>query len=299
LAERGLGRLGDWLSVLRCSAFEEIEMSDIPVTPRSNGDIERLAEGWRKALDAQDAWAPDILSLIERAAHEFEALQGLQIVFLPDEEMQDDEARAEFSPPRIYMRMSLESDARNNVPRARSTLAHELGHLLLHPGVPKFRKNAGNTSIANLPAFRSAEAQAWVFARAFLMPSWKVEKVNSAKELSLRCRVSLQIAEIRFAQFVRPGRRKVELPEVKTVIQKLRSAVQPAVVDPRVVVEHHRMRAWERARHIDGEDPAVARRSDDKGSGYRIERRQYGNALSPFGWFAEDGQALAYYGKDK
>jgi hypothetical protein len=274
-------------------------MSDIPVSPRSNADIERLAEGWRRTLDVQDDWAPDILSLLEKAAKEFEALQGLRVIFLPDEEMQDDEARAEFDPPRICMRASLACDVRNNVPRVRSTLSHELGHLLLHPGVPKFRKNAGNASIANLPAFRSAEAQAWVFARAFLMPSWKVEQVNSAKALSLRCRVSLQIAEIRFAQFARPRQRKVELPEVKSAIQKLRSAVPAAIANPGIVAERERTRAWERARHIDGEDPAVARRSDDKGSGYRIERHQYGNALSPFGWFAEDGQALAYYGKDK
>ena len=275
-------------------------MSDVPVDPRSNSEIERLAEGWRQALDPGNEWAPEILPMIYRAAANYSDLEGLEVIFLPDADMGNDEARTEFDPPRIYMRASLEPDARRNLPRARSTLAHELGHVVLHPGVPKFRKIAGNSSFRNLPAFRSAEAQAWVFARAFLMPSWHLEQVNSPKELSLRCRVSLDIAEIRYRQY--PGRRerRAELPEVKELLQRLRARDRsaPAVMDSRVAAELERTPAWERARHIPGEDPNVARRSDDAGYGYRVERTHYGKAISPFGWFVEDGRVLAYYGKD-
>jgi len=271
---------------------------DIPVQPRSRDDIERVAEGLRRELDPEDQWAPHILFLLAGAGH-LEGARDLQVIFLPDQEMGDDEARAESKPPRICIRKSLEADARANAPRARSTLAHELGHVVLHPGVPKFRKSAGNAKMVNLSASKSAETQAWIFARAFLMPSWKVEQVGSALELSLRCRVSNEIAKIRYEQFERATKRRPEVLGVRDVIDKIRSAEPASTIDPRIRAERERVRAWERARHVDGENPARSRRSDDRGSGYRIEWRHYGQALSPTGWFVKDGQALSYYGKDR
>src|SRR5256885_1933004 len=101
----------------RCR-WRRFEMSDdIPVGPSSTHEIERLAEGWRHALDDEDKWAPDILALIDKAGSEFKAVQGLRVVPLPDEEMGDDEARAESNPPRIYIRASLEAAAPSNTPR--------------------------------------------------------------------------------------------------------------------------------------------------------------------------------------
>jgi hypothetical protein len=107
------------------------------------------------------------------------------------------------------------------------------------------------------------------------------------------------MAELRFRQSERPRDRRPELAEVKSALLQLRAADAPIAAGPRLAAERERTRAWERARHISGVDPNVARRSDDQGFGYRIERRQYGNAVSPFGWFIENGQALAYYGKEK
>jgi hypothetical protein len=79
-------------------------MTDIPVDPRSWEEIERVAEGWRKVLDPEDLWAPDILALLKRAGLQFEATKGLEVIFLPNAQMGDDEARAEFDPPRIFVR---------------------------------------------------------------------------------------------------------------------------------------------------------------------------------------------------
>jgi len=130
------------------------------------------------------------------------------------------------------------------------------------------------------------------------MPSWLLGEVTTALELSLRCRVSFEIAEIRFIQLTRGTKRKPAVEGVQELIDSLKSAAPVAPVDRRLQSERDRVNAWERARHIAGENPTHTRRSDDSGTGYRIERRQYGNALSPYGWFVKDGQALSYYGKD-
>lgn len=264
-------------------------MSDVPVTPRSSDEIERVAEGWRRALDPDDLWAPDILEMIEKASREFRDTQGLNVIFRPDSEMGAEEARAESNPPLISVRESLRS--REN--RLRSTLAHELGHVLLHPGVPKFRKEVATGSPANLSVLQSAEAQAWVFARAFLMPSWKVAQATSALNLSLRCRVSLDIAEIRYNQYTRTAQKRVEPPGVRSLIKRLEAA-NAAPIDPKIARDRQRITAWERAPHIPGRDPSRFRRSADFDCGFTIDRTQYGNSLSQFGWYVQDGHALAY-----
>ena len=257
-------------------------------------EIDRIAEGWRKALDPEDKWAPEIMPLLEKAGGEFEAVRGLQVIFEPDGEMGSNEARAEFNPPCIYVRQSLENDAFNNAPRLRSTLAHELGHLILHPGVPKFR----TVSSDKLAGFRVQEGEAWEFARAFLMPSWKVQRVTSPLDLSLRCRVSLEIAEIRHAQFVHGKHGRAEVPGVRDAINCLKSVRVPRAEDAGIAAERERAKAWERALHVPDEDPSRVRRSEDGNYGYRIERDQYEKPNSPFGWYVRDGKAFAYAAKE-
>lgn len=262
----------------------------------STEELERIAEGWRKALDPEDAWAPNIPELVAKAGREFKDVLGLHIAFLRDDEMDDDQARTEFSPLRICVRESLRDDVSNNVARLRSTLAHELGHAVLHDCMPKSRKNTGDGKVAYLAAFKNEEGEAWIFARAFLMPSWRVLQVSSARELSIRCQVSLEMAEIRFSSLKKA---RSPLPGIESAIARIRSATPLEQVDNRIRAEREKNTAWERARHLAGENPIRVRRSDDPGAGYRIEWRHYGTALSPYGWFVEDGRAMAYYGKDR
>lgn len=63
------------------------------------------------------------------------------------------------------------------------TLAHELGHAIMHPGMAKARRigAAGRSSINAIPAHRSAEHQAKVFASAFLIDQSYAETLNSSE----------------------------------------------------------------------------------------------------------------------
>lgn len=57
-------------------------------------------------------------------------------------------------------------------PLSRMTLAHEVGHLLEHEGVP--RALARKEASRSIPAYKSSEWQANAFAGALLMPACKV-----------------------------------------------------------------------------------------------------------------------------
>lgn len=86
--------------------------------------------------------------------------------------------------------------------RSRMTLAHELGHGVMHYGVPVFRESAaaGTTRLSRSNAAGSAEHQAKIFASAFLIDDQVAATLTSAEEISLEFGVSLKAAEICFAR---------------------------------------------------------------------------------------------------
>jgi hypothetical protein len=71
------------------------------------------------------------------------------------------------------------------VGRARNTLAHELGHGVMHEGPPMHRRSDVNVSPTWLQPFESAEHQARVFAPAFLINDTVANTLESAEELSI------------------------------------------------------------------------------------------------------------------
>lgn len=84
--------------------------------------------------------------------------------------------------------------------RARMTLAHELGHGVMHYGATMFRSTgaAGATELSRSNAPESAEHQAKVFASAFLIDDIVAAALSSPEEISTEFLVSLEAAEICF-----------------------------------------------------------------------------------------------------
>jgi hypothetical protein len=124
---------------------------------------------WRHALGVPDQWAPDVVELVEIKLPKL--FPTFALVVRPDVEMADAEAYAEFDPPLIAVRNSVYSLARRCDGRARMTFAHELGHLVMHPGASKLRVETGNKTQAKIRPFESAEWQARKFAAYFLLPT--------------------------------------------------------------------------------------------------------------------------------
>lgn len=173
--------------------------------PLKNSSIVELASVWREALG------------IERTVHFVDILQILEItlpqVFPPfslviEADSGDDiEGYTEFDPPTIVIRESVYLAASRREGRARWTMAHELGHLMLHDSaVPMARAPAAYQRMKNLPAYASTEKQAEKFAAAFLMPDWVVRRYNTAASLSQACGVSFRAASIQLEKAERKGR---------------------------------------------------------------------------------------------
>jgi Zn-dependent peptidase ImmA (M78 family) len=80
------------------------------------------------------------------------------------------------------------------------TLAHELGHLVMHPGAAKLRSEFPPSANAKLLPFESAEWQANKFASLFLMPTHIIRDFTSATQLAESCKVSLLAAQIRYSE---------------------------------------------------------------------------------------------------
>jgi hypothetical protein len=103
---------------------------------------------------------------------------------------------------RITVKRSVDSQGGWGVDRPRMTLAHELGHGVMHAceGVVDHRATGatGTTTISKINASESAEHQAKVFASAFLIDDTEAAKLKSAEEISAEFLVSREAAEICF-----------------------------------------------------------------------------------------------------
>jgi Zn-dependent peptidase ImmA (M78 family) len=172
-------------------------MDDYKVTPRSAKDIEAVALAWRDALDVPNEWAPNMVRIIECQLPRL--IPTFALVVRADLEMGDAEAYTEFNPPHIAVRDSIYRLASQRDGRSRMTFAHELGHLVMHPGIAKLRTE-GSHAIREIKPYESAEWQAKKFASLFLMPKHIIIEFNSPRQLSECCQVSFQAAEIRFGE---------------------------------------------------------------------------------------------------
>jgi hypothetical protein len=173
-------------------------IDDFIAKPLSEKEIELKALAWRDALRVRGDWAPDLISLLEARLPKL--FPSFALVVRPDSEMVAVEGYTEFNPPQIVVSESVYKLARRFDGRARMTLAHELGHLVMHPGASKMRTVDGNKTSTNVKPYQSAEWQARKFGAFFLLPTDIVMQFVTPNDLAEGCCVSFQAASIRFAE---------------------------------------------------------------------------------------------------
>lgn len=195
---------------------------DFKVSGRTAKNIAATALAWRDTLGVANQWAPNVIRLLE--LHLPKVIRDFALVVRPDSEMGDAEAYTEFDPPHIAVRGSVYALARREDGRSRMTFAHELGHLVMHPGAAKLRATtASSKRSATIRIFESAEWQARKFASLFLVPDHIAIQFDSAHQLAECCKISSQAAQIRFNETA-PLREQKQLPDcVKETINSLKS----------------------------------------------------------------------------
>jgi len=92
---------------------------------------------------------------------------------------------------KIYVRESVYNSACDCNPRARFTIAHEIGHLLMHKEQEVFARSTCN----NHKIYEDAEWQADVFAASFLINQNFVNENMTAEDIAEKFGVSLTAAQ--------------------------------------------------------------------------------------------------------
>lgn len=174
-------------------------MHRLSAPPTSRNALRRLAYRVRRVFTEDDAHPFPIVPTLELALPMLDEDFIFEVVDL--KEM--GEAHGETLPevPAIRIRLDVYQGAVEGRGRDRMTLAHELGHLLLHRGQPLQRVLPGQ----KLKPYRDPEWQADVFAAELLMPYTLASLVTEASELQGLCDVSARAAEVQFSVWQRDG----------------------------------------------------------------------------------------------
>lgn len=117
-------------------------------------------------------------------------------------EMGDDHGRTYPESAELWLREDVYQGVRQGKGRDRFTLAHELGHLLLHqqPGLARKMKPVSHVKI-----FQNSEWQANSFAGALLIPTATAQRYQTAAAIAQVCGVTIPAAEAQLRALRKEG----------------------------------------------------------------------------------------------
>ncbi len=169
------------------------ECSKYAAAPLSRDNIASAALWLRRVAGLEDVMNFDIVRFVENVLPTIHP--NFQFEVAEDKLLEGRYAETvpafDESPASIRVREDVYIEAASGLPRPRYTLAHELGHLLLHS--PR-RMSLCRMDMA-LPAFKDPEWQANTFAGEFLVMRHLVVGM-SPLEIADKCGVSYTVAEI-------------------------------------------------------------------------------------------------------
>jgi len=162
------------------------------VPPRSKKDIYRIASDIRSVFNLNGPYV--FIENIYEALPEL--MEGFNFEIVGSEEIDNDEGRTEPNSRLIQIREDVYDGACKGIGRHRFTMAHELGHLFLHPNVQfcRFEPN-------ELPKlYLDSEWQADTFASGFLVNEDHLRLCGSIEEVSTTFGISYSAAKCRFGR---------------------------------------------------------------------------------------------------
>jgi Zn-dependent peptidase ImmA (M78 family) len=309
--------------------------NDFQAGPLSDAEIEATAESLRERLGIPANEVPDIVAILSR--NEIPTRYGtktLSLSIVADGALEGDEARtlvlSGSGKVEIEVETSIWEKAKNGPGRSLMTLAHELGHAVLHEKpVPLARAKLETKRPNFVHTYESAEHQAKYFASAFLMARQMVLRFSSAEALARACRVSLQAATIRMQQCAPRERREIPNATRQIIADLKQSSSRPTrpVIQPiadntpnqkrtippdtQKIIDDLKAsssssrptlsrinRPWISSDALKLWDKAAAIPGEDptewrqSPSGYRIKKTEF-NKINNQGWFIENGQIHA------
>lgn len=178
-----------------------IKRQGIRVFPRSTNDIRAIALSFSALFNFGNFPIVQFLELImPRLNNNF----TLEIV--EDSKMGNKHGLTFPDEDTIRIKESVYNNACQGNGRDRYTLAHELGHLLLHKNVSIIFAKTDNNKI--LP-YEDSEWQADTFAAELLMPFEQAKNCHSPEEIAKTFNVSREAAEVRWNKIIKELKKQI------------------------------------------------------------------------------------------
>lgn len=164
----------------------------VKVTPRSKIQIDGLAKAFRKLNQKDIHQSCDVLHILEFGLAEW---TDYKFLFEPKNKLEMGDVEAAVSPDKMLMhiREDVYENLCVNDPRARFTVAHEFGHLILHDGTT-LNRGSGTHKI-----YEDSEWQANRFAAELLAPLEGCKGLG-IEEIMQKYGVSYQCAFLRYRE---------------------------------------------------------------------------------------------------
>jgi Zn-dependent peptidase ImmA (M78 family) len=213
---------------------------DYRVKGRSNLEIRQLAKKTREFFGIAGEHRVDVLAcLASKSIWTVSGKRRLNFQVRPDVEMgtADGMTSHDKDVVTIAVKQSVHDNALVGDGRARNTLAHELGHAVIHNGVEMPRRALGNITPKWLKPFESAEHQVRVFAPAFLINDLIAETLSSADEISIEFGISYESAKIYFEELTALRDRGKAAEKIRRIADEFREWVTPVASKPRFINE--------------------------------------------------------------
>ena len=194
----------------------------------TDDEIEQRVKVLRKEIGLQNQLRPDMMTVIQKLTASFRHFTYQRV---PDSEMPDAEAQWNAGKGLLRMRESVVGAMQRGEPRARMTIANEIGHFAMrHSGV-RNRSTALTTAKRHLLEVKKEESEARRFAAMFLAPNYLLSSTDTVEDIMDRFGMSFEAAMIRKGEFDAFQRRasgqRRELPSV--VVDYLKEAQRRGV----------------------------------------------------------------------
>lgn len=168
---------------------------DALVRARAAEEIEAKAKEAAALLDLDDTVPRDLLRLVSGGFRLLDTKFRYEVC--SDFQMPGADGMTLFDPVGMRVPERVHRSLKLDGHRARFTIAHELGHIMMHPYQELNRAAAEEMVERSIPCSMSAEWQANTFAGAFLMPVSVCRAHPDPVALSKKAFVSPATAEIR------------------------------------------------------------------------------------------------------
>lgn len=180
--------------------------------------IERVAVQLREQLHIGSLNSPDMAHVLDAVP---EIFPGFSVKHCTEHELPQDEAMVDFPSSTLLIRECVYRDAREGKPRARMTIAHEIGHIALGHKETRRRAIGIDNGAKYARQIRRDETEAKQFAAVFLVPTNLAKNFAAPSELIDAFQISSQAAEIRFGQIQTHNR----------AVTGKRKSLPPSVID--------------------------------------------------------------------